>query len=191
MAELSPGSPRDDSEQASEVPRLLSFYDRLRERIFSRFEERGGKTASTLATVLLLVPDVFMFLVRLSLDREVPRSTRSLVAGALAYFLLPADLLPEAMLGVGGFVDDLILAAGVLAHALGTDLERHAERHWSGSQELRAVLRDVTESAHALLGENLYARLQWVLERRGIEVPAAEAAAGGGSSAVPDSDSEG
>ena len=48
---------------------------------------------------LLLVPDVFILLVRLALDKDVPGSARAMIGGALAYFVLPFDLLPEAILG--------------------------------------------------------------------------------------------
>ena len=80
---------------------LLSFYDRLRERILRAVERRGGRLGGAVAETLLLAPDVFMLLARLSLDKEVPKETRVLVSGALAYFLLPVDLLPEMVVGVG------------------------------------------------------------------------------------------
>src|SRR5687768_14301139 len=74
--------------------RLLGFYDRLRERILETVERRGGRLGSASVRALLLVPDIFMLLVRLALDPEVPGGTRALIGGALAYFILPIDLLP-------------------------------------------------------------------------------------------------
>src|SRR5262245_59645581 len=53
---------------------LLSFYDRLREKILQAVEKRGGRLGEGAVRALLLVPDVFILLVRLSLDREVPGS---------------------------------------------------------------------------------------------------------------------
>jgi uncharacterized membrane protein YkvA (DUF1232 family) len=149
---------------------LLSFYDRLRERVVHTVERKGGKLSKRAANALLLVPDVFMLLVRLALDKEVPGATRALIGGALAYFVLPADLLPEALIGGAGYLEDLVLAAAVLSQAFGGELERYARRHWSGSEELRTVLHDLTAAASALLGENLYARLKRVLGRRGIDL---------------------
>ncbi|HVS03378.1 MAG TPA: YkvA family protein, partial [Thermoanaerobaculia bacterium] len=129
---------------------------------------RAGRLGQRTVEVLLLVPDMFILLVRLLLDPEVPKSSKTLIGGALAYFILPADLLPEALLGVGGYVDDVVLAAAVLSHALGEQLEPYARKYWSGSQDLRATLTDLTRSAEALLGENLYARLKGLLARRGV-----------------------
>jgi uncharacterized membrane protein YkvA (DUF1232 family) len=149
---------------------LLSFYDRLRPRILAAVERRGGRLGSGVAEVLLLAPDVFMLLARLALDRDVPKSTRTLVASTLAYFVLPVDMLPEALVGVTGFADDLVLAAAVLTRVLGGELEPFAARHWSGSQPLRKSLHDVLATARGLTGTNLYRRLKQRLAREGIDL---------------------
>jgi uncharacterized membrane protein YkvA (DUF1232 family) len=149
---------------------LLSFYDRLREKIVHAVEKRGGRLGEGAVRALLLVPDVFMLLVRLSLDRDVPGSARALIGGTLAYFVLPIDLFPEALLGGIGFMDDIVLAAAVLAQAFSGELEPYARKHWSGAEDLRVVLRDITTTAHSLLGENLYNKVKNLLRRRGVEV---------------------
>jgi uncharacterized membrane protein YkvA (DUF1232 family) len=119
---------------------------------------------------LLLVPDVFILLVRLALDKEVPGSARAMIGGTLAYFILPIDLMPEAILGGAGYLDDLVLAAAVLAQAFGGDLEPHARKHWSGPEDLRVVLRDLTETAESLLGHNVFERLKKFLSRHGVHL---------------------
>jgi hypothetical protein len=60
----------------------------------------------------------------------------------------------------------------VLSRALGGELEAYASRYWSGRQELRQTLHDLTTSAHHLLGGQLFARLRRALARRGVTVPA-------------------
>jgi uncharacterized membrane protein YkvA (DUF1232 family) len=153
---------------------LLSFYDRLREKILQFIEKRAGRPGAKLTDgavrALLLVPDVFILLVRLALDKEVPGSARAMIGGAIAYFILPIDLLPEAFLGPAGYLDDLVLATAVLAQAFGGDLEPYARKHWSGSEDLRVVIQDVTETAQSLVGQKIYDRLRRLLSRRGIEL---------------------
>lgn len=149
---------------------LLSFYDRLREAIFKVVEKRGGKLSEGTVRALMLVPDVFILLVRLALDKEVPGSSRALIGGAIAYFILPFDLLPEAILGPAGYLDDLVLATAVLAQAFGGDLEPYARKHWSGKEDLRIVIRDISETAQSLLGQNLYDRLRRLLSSRGVKI---------------------
>ena len=126
---------------------LLSFYDRLRERVLATVERKGGKLGTGMVQVLLVAPDLFMLLARLALDPNVPGKSRSLVGGALAYFVIPVDLLPEALLGVGGYTDDVVLAATVLSHVFSNDLAPYVQRHWSGSRELSAVLQSITQTS--------------------------------------------
>lgn len=149
---------------------LLSFYDRLRRRVVRALERRGGKMGHRAASALLLVPDVFMLVARLALDKEVPKSTRAVLASTLAYFVLPLDLMPEGVIGPVGYLDDLVLALMALSQAFGKELEPYAEKYWSGSQPLRTVLGDVLVSANSLLGSNVYDRLRGVLAKKGIEV---------------------
>lgn len=167
---------------------LLSFYDRLRERVLRTVDRKGGKLGAGTVRLLLLAPDLFMLLVRLALDKEVPGSTRALVGGALAYFLLPMDLLPEALLGVGAYVDDVVLAGAVVSQVFSSELEPYVRRHWSGSEDLRGVLQDIAGVGRSLLGESLYERLKDLLAKRGVEVEEEER--GGGSSGFADLDDE-
>ncbi len=149
---------------------LLSFYDRLRGRMLEAADRQSQRYGKPVVEAMLLVPDVFILLVRLALDREVPAEARALIGGAIAYFLLPVDLFPEAMVGAVGFLDDLVLASAVISQALGGELEPYARRHWNGDQELRQTLRDVTQSAQTLLGRDLYRRLRTTLARRGVNL---------------------
>ena len=167
MDELDTSLPDDDRLASTG---LLSFYDRLRERTTHAAEAKTGRPGRAVVEILLLAPDLFVLLLRLSLDKQVPFATRRLFIGALAYFVTPVDLLPEAFLGPGGLLEDVVLAAAVLSVALGPTLEPLAEKYWNGSQKLRVVLRDVSEGAHHLLGENLYRRLQRLLARRGVKL---------------------
>lgn len=150
---------------------LLSFYDRLRARI-AKAVGKGGSLGASTVKILLMVPDIFILLVRLVLDRQVPSQTRALIGGALAYFILPVDLLPEALLGVGGYVDDAVLATAVLSQVFGSDLEPFVRKHWSGSDDIRVVLKDISSAARSLLGESVYERLRVLLEKRGVKVDA-------------------
>lgn len=142
---------------------LLAGYDRMRVRILAAVEERGGWLGADLVRVLLLVPDVFLLLVRLILDKEVPAGARATLAAALAYFLLPIDLLPEAIIGGAGYLDDVVLATALVAQAFGGELEPYAKKHWSGPEELREVMRDVSAAAHRLFDEKLHGRLHKLL----------------------------
>lgn len=149
---------------------LLSFYDRLRGRLTVGAQSRAGKTGRTVSEILLLAPDLFILLARLSLDPQVPSTARRFIVGATVYFIAPVDLLPEGFIGPAGYLEDVVLAAALLSVALGPDLEPMVERYWNGSKRLRVVLRDIADVSFNVLGENLYLRLQRFLARRGVKL---------------------
>jgi uncharacterized membrane protein YkvA (DUF1232 family) len=165
------------------VGELDRFYDRLRRRIA---EPLAGKVGTPLADTVLLAPDLFVLLVRLFTDRGVPASSRSLVGGALVYFLLPVDLLPEVLLGAGGFLDDVVLAAAVVTHVFSDELRPFVSRHWSGRGNVHQVLQDAVRAGGALLPARLYDRLGRVLARRGVDLPPQDKSAYADSSTTDD-----
>lgn len=166
-APLSPEPVGDELGGLPDRERLLGFYDGLRERVLAAARKRTGARGEKAADFLLVVPDVFLLLVRLVLDREVPTPARQLIGGALIYFMVPFDLMPEALIGGFGFADDLVLAAGVLHSALGAELEPFAERHWSGPPGVRKVLADAAQTAKAFAGQTVVGRVQKLLARYG------------------------
>jgi uncharacterized membrane protein YkvA (DUF1232 family) len=75
--------------------------------------EVGGKK-SRWAGYILMAPDFLHLLCRLTVDKEVPLKHRAKLAGAIAYFVSPFDLIPEGISGPVGYVDDVALAAYIL-----------------------------------------------------------------------------
>ena len=67
----------------------------------------------SLTDALRLAPDILRLVRRLAADRALPRRSRLLLLGLLAYLLLPIDLVPD-VLPVVGYADDLVLIAVVL-----------------------------------------------------------------------------
>jgi uncharacterized membrane protein YkvA (DUF1232 family) len=56
-----------------------------------------------------------------ALDRDTPAYVRAVLCGALAYFLLPTDMVPDFLAGIG-FTDDASVLAAALA-AVGRHLQ--------------------------------------------------------------------
>src|SRR5258708_36618153 len=100
------------AEQAESVvtlspDRAQRFYDRIRTRI-QKFVGEKGSTLGRTAEFLLLVPDVFILLWRLLRDSRVTGRNKALLGSAVVYYIFPFDLLPEAVLGPIGYLDDLV-----------------------------------------------------------------------------------
>jgi uncharacterized membrane protein YkvA (DUF1232 family) len=155
------------SEEAERGPvtqeRAERFYDRVRASIQDYVNSKGrvlGKTAE----FLLLVPDVFILLWRLTTDRRVSGKDKVLVGSAIAYFILPFDLMPEALLGPIGYMDDLIFGVFVLNKIL-TDTDASILReHWSGTDDVLEMIQKVLNAANSLVGDKIVGRIKKMLK---------------------------
>ena len=139
------------------------FYDRLRERIHN-FVEGKGSVAEKSASFLMLVPDMFMLLWRLTNDSRVNSKNKVLLGSGLAYYLFPLDIVPEAILGPIGFVDDLVFGVYLLNKML-TDTDPAILReHWSGEEDVLAAITRVLNAADNLVAGDLMARVKKMMK---------------------------
>ena len=138
------------------------FYDRIRRKI-SEYVEKKGHALGKTAEYLLLAPDVFMLLLRLSLDDRVSARNKVLLGTGLAYFILPIDIMPEAIIGPIGFLDDLVLAVYILETMLVDTDEAILREHWSGGDDLLHTIRSVLQAAETLVSKDFVERVKkWV-----------------------------
>lgn len=79
-----------------------------------------------------------------ALDSRTPVRVRALLFGALAYFVLPSDALPDLLLGIG-FTDD----AAVLATALNLLASHITPAHREAARAALARLREEKAEAPA------------------------------------------
>jgi uncharacterized membrane protein YkvA (DUF1232 family) len=134
------------------------FYQALRTRIAGWLESKGKGFKH--AQILLLAPDLFHLLTRLLLDGRIPSSEKATLGAALAYFISPFDVLPEALLGPAGYVDDVALAAFVLSRLINAGHGAVAKELWAGDSDLLDALRRVLEVADEMVGSGLWERLK-------------------------------
>src|SRR5882757_6255446 len=144
-----------------ELPRdrATRFYDRIRGTI-QRYVDGKGKVLGRTAEFLLLVPDVFILLWRLTTDRRVSGKDKILLGSAVAYYVMPFDLIPEAIVGPIGYLDDLVLGVYVLNKILGNVDESVVREHWSGSEDVLESIQRVLNSAESLVGEDLMGKIR-------------------------------
>ncbi|NJC40872.1 uncharacterized membrane protein YkvA (DUF1232 family) [Brevundimonas alba] len=69
-------------------------------------------------------------------DPETPMAAKGIMMGALAYFVLPVDAIPDIFAGIG-FTDDAAVIAALIA-TLGANIrKRHKEQAAEALQRLR------------------------------------------------------
>jgi uncharacterized membrane protein YkvA (DUF1232 family) len=139
----------------------LDFYQTLRSKI-KEWETKEGANHKW-AEYILLAPDFFHLLCKLAIDKEVPAKEKAMLAGALAYFVSPIDLIPEAIIGPAGYVDDIALAAFVLNSIITNSGEAIVLKHWAGEEDLLDLIKRILKVADEMVGSGLWRKAKGLL----------------------------
>ncbi|SPU38919.1 Uncharacterized conserved protein [Lysinibacillus capsici] len=134
----------NNEEKLPEEQEQQDFYQKLRTKLVTFLGSKKGKS-NKFTPYLMFVPDLFHLLIKTVTDAGVDKKSRALIGASIAYFVLPMDLMPEGLLGFGGYLDDVVLATFVvntIINKLGPDV---VEKHWTGDDKLLHVLQKVAE----------------------------------------------
>jgi len=135
------------------------FYKKIRTEI-SDWIAANISEKKYLSDFLLLVPDVFYLLMKLSLDKEFPVNKKLKLAALIAYFISPIDLMPELILGPIGFLDDLVASAYVLNEIINDENTQLVKKHWAGDKDILYVIKNIIANADHLVGEKIINKLK-------------------------------
>ncbi|MCF7827002.1 MAG: DUF1232 domain-containing protein [Candidatus Marinimicrobia bacterium] len=139
------------------------FYQKMRSDIREWVQSKTGKD-SQWSEYVLLAPDLFHLLAKLAMDKEVPSSEKAKIAGALAYFISPIDLLPELLFGPLGYLDDVALAAYVINSVMKNCDPALVTRHWAGEQDILKLVQQIVDVAADMLGNKIWDKLKQMVK---------------------------
>ena len=132
------------------------FYIKLRKKIETYLREHDNQYAD----YLLLAPDLFHLLVRLSIDERVPVKKKAKFALVIAYFISPIDLLPEMLLGPLGYLDDIALTAYVINQYVNETDSTIVRELWAGDQDILSALKNIIATADKFVGSGIWKKLK-------------------------------
>jgi uncharacterized membrane protein YkvA (DUF1232 family) len=135
----------------------LDFYQSLRIKINKWLQQKGSPKWGE---YIILAPDLFHLMVRLSLDPEVPAAQKAKLAAAIAYFISPIDLMPEIILGPIGLLDDIAVATYVLHSVLEHTGEEVLRRHWAGDMDILETLQRILSLSDKMFGKQLWGKIR-------------------------------
>jgi uncharacterized membrane protein YkvA (DUF1232 family) len=136
----------------------LDFYQQMRDSIRIWLKGKGGNYK--FADYLLAAPDLFHLLCKLAIDKEVPVGEKAKLAGAIVYFVSPFDLLPEALTGPLGYIDDVAVAALVLNSLINKVAPEIIRRHWAGDKDILDLIQQILQVADEMVGNGLWAKIR-------------------------------
>lgn len=137
----------------------MDFYGKLRLRIVNWLQSESGQK-NKWADYLLLAPDFFYLLIKLATDDDVPKNEKAKLILAIAYFISPIDLMPEAFLGPLGFLDDLALTAYVLNGIINNISPEIVQKYWVGDGDVLDQIKMVLAKADQMIGSGLWKKIK-------------------------------
>lgn len=127
-----------------------NFYFRLRNKIDHFLKNKTGRNHKY-AKYLLFAPDIFYLLIQVVRDKRVSGKDKAMVAGAISYFILPFDLIPEGIVGPGGYIDDLVVASFVLQTVVNNLSPAIIRDHWAGDEDGLEVIYKIAALSDKVL----------------------------------------
>src|SRR5688572_19567713 len=92
-----------------------------------------------------MLPNLLKLLGRLLKDPRVPRRSKLLLGGSLAYVMSPIDVLPD-FIPVAGVMDDVFLVAFALNHLIERAGHEIVVEHWDGPQDVLGMIQSVLQT---------------------------------------------
>lgn len=125
----------------------MKTFDELLQQEIAVYEGRHDD-------LIYLAPDFYRLLTCLLDDPRLPLLLRPLISSAIAYFILPADIISEELHGPYGYVDDIWLCAYV-ADVVRRQLDDEAilVENWAGEAPLVPLIREVLDKEQDMIGD--------------------------------------
>lgn len=131
---------------AEEVARLKRF-DLLLEEDVSGYK-------GDFSELIHEAPALYRLMTRLLDDPALPEGLSPLVIAAIAYFIAPADIIPEEELGPKGYVDDIYFCAFVADQVMkAAGNEEILARNWDGDRPVVPLVKEILSREKELIND--------------------------------------
>jgi uncharacterized membrane protein YkvA (DUF1232 family) len=108
-------------------------------------------------------PAFYRLMTRLLDDAALPAGQSPLVIAAIAYFIMPADVIPEEDLGPRGYLDDIFLCALVASQVMKEASSASIlVRNWDGHRQVVPLIEEILAKEQELIGDKKASILQYV-----------------------------
>ena len=152
----------EQEENFTDDQKKLKFYGKLRNKIHKLAVDKGGNKAGEFTEYILALPDFFMLLCRLAVDKRVAGKQKLLVGWIIAYVISPIDIIPDFIPFIG-YIDDLVLVVYWLNVILNEVDKQVLVDNWSGEEDVLKLLQKITYVAENFLDKNILRKIKgWV-----------------------------
>ena len=149
----------EKDEDFTDDQKKLKFYGKLRKKLHKLAIVKGGDKAGEFTEYILALPDFFVLLCRLAVDKRVGGKQKLLVGGIIAYVISPIDIIPDFIPFIG-YVDDLVLVVYGLNIVLNELDKQVLIDNWSGEEDVLKLLQKITYVAENFLDKNILRKIK-------------------------------
>ena len=110
----------------------------------------GHVDQTSLKEYALLAPRLIKLVWKLSRDPRVPARSKATLFMLAGYLVLPVDLIPDFIPGIGQ-ADDLLVAAFALDQILNRVPDHVVREHWEGEEDVLDVVRQILDISTAFI----------------------------------------
>lgn len=119
---------------------------------------RQGDLGNRVRKGLQTIPDLGKLFFRLARDPRVPIRNKIIFGAVAAYLVIPFDVIPDWLPGIGQ-IDDLVLVALALDAMVNRIPKEILDEHWDGDEEALATIREILSLATMFVPKRLKDRL--------------------------------
>ena len=146
---------------------MSSFEAELKAEIERFVEKYKKKLDKDKKKFLLLLPDLYVLLKNISKDSKIDSRIASFCAEIVDYVESPVDILPESVMGVIGYLDDIVVtifALDAIKNWLGDD--EILKKHWKGKGDIVEHMKSGVDAIDTFVPVDIFQKIvQWVRNR--------------------------
>jgi uncharacterized membrane protein YkvA (DUF1232 family) len=166
------GSNRDNNSKTTEVEtdiekleqnKNIKFLHQLNKVIDTWKNSSEGENHEH-RELIVLVPNIFSLLCKLTDNDGVSEKSKSKLSKAIEYFIRELDLMPEAIIGPIGYLDDLVISALAIKYVMDYDSKDTVINSWDKSEDIFALITKIVTNAKDFVGLEIHRQLVCKIE---------------------------
>jgi uncharacterized membrane protein YkvA (DUF1232 family) len=130
------------------------FYDVLSDNL----ESYQGEYASFIDHG----PKLFKLLTGLLDEKDLTPDLRLKISAAIAYYVVPMDVIPEQIYGPYGYIDDIYITVYIIKMIADEFGFNFLEKHWEGEGTLESVIKECHQKSIEVLEDKTEIILSYV-----------------------------
>lgn len=124
----------------------MKHFDQLLSEDIAQYEGRHDD-------LIYQAPALYRLLVNILDDPRLPNHLRNLIISAIAYFILPVDVIPEEIEGPYGYSDDIFFCAWVASKLIDELRDKIIIENWDGECPVIPLIQEIISMEQELIGD--------------------------------------